>query len=107
MVKANGLEINTFAITATEAAKLIGVYLCHSGKLKPFSCGSDTETIDVRSDDLHVQFLAWYSLRNGKYVVNLQSKYVKRVSIMPILLINRIAVVCCGVCSCCNTPNIP
>ena len=79
-MKANGIEIDAFVLSATEAAKLVGMYLCHSGKLKSFSSGSETEIIEVRGDNLHVQFLAWYIIRHGKYMITLQSKYVKRVS---------------------------
>ena len=78
-VEANGVTVDALANTATEAAKLIGVLLFHSGKLRAFVSGNEAEVIVVRNE-LHVEFLAWFCLREGKYEIKLQSKYVRRVS---------------------------
>ena len=79
-VEANGVTVDALANTATEAAKLIGVLLFHSGKLRAIVSGNEAEVIVVRNDELHVEFLAWFCLREGKYEIKLQSKYVRRVS---------------------------
>ena len=65
--------MEAFAHTATEAAKLIGMLLMHLGKLRAF------EVINVKNDEVHVEFLAWYCLRKGRYEIKLQSRYVRRV----------------------------
>lgn len=79
-VEANGATVDALANTATEAAKLIGVLLFHSGKLRAFGSGNEAEVIVVRNDELYVEFLAWFCLREGKYEIKLQSKYVRKVS---------------------------
>jgi hypothetical protein len=71
--------MEAFAHTATEAAKLIGMLLMHSGKLRAFDSGSESEVINVKNDEVHVEFLAWYCLRKGRYEIKLQSRYVRRV----------------------------
>ena len=81
-VKANGIHVDAYTKTASEAAKFLGVYLLHRGKLQSFSVGVEPEVIEVRADDLHVEFLAWFTIRDGKTRVILQSKHVRRVSLL-------------------------
>jgi hypothetical protein len=89
--------MEAFANTATEAAKFIGVLLWHSGKLRAFGSGTESVVIAVKNEELHVQFLAWYCIRDGKYEIKLQSKYVRRVSsaifTVKILKIHRMEIV--------------
>ncbi len=79
-MKANGIQIDAYTKTATEAAKFVSIYLLHRGKLQAFSSGAESEMIEVRTDDLQAQFLAWFTTRDGKQQIILQSKYVRRVS---------------------------
>ena len=72
--------VDALANTTTEAAKLISILLFHSGKLRAFVSHNEAEVIVVRNDELHVEFLAWFCLREGKYKIKLQSKYCRRVS---------------------------
>ena len=53
----------------------------HHGKLQSFSAGVEPEIIEVQADDLHVVFLAWHTIRDGKTRIILQLKQVKRVSL--------------------------
>ena len=73
--------MDAYTKTASEAAKFVGVYLLHRGKLQSFSAGVEPEIIEVQADDLHVVFLAWHTIRDGKTRIILQSKQVKRVSL--------------------------
>ena len=79
-------------MSATEAAKLYGMYLCHSGVLRAFNSGADAENISVHSDSVFVEFRAWYSCSESKrYKIILESCHVKRVGyVIYILEIKKI-----------------
>ncbi len=80
-VKTNRIHVDAYA-------KFLGVYLLHCGKLKSFSVGVEPDVIEVQADDLHVEFLAWFTIRDGKTWVILQSKHVRRVSLLSFYCIN-------------------
>jgi hypothetical protein len=83
VVKANGIQIDAYTKTATEAAKFISIYLLHRCKLQEFSSGAESEMVEVEGptdDFIQARFLAWFTTRNGKQQIILQSKYVRRVS---------------------------
>ena len=74
-------------MSATEAAKLYGMYLCHSGVLRAFNSGADAENISVHSDSVFVEFRAWYSCSEStRYKIILESFHVKRVGYVIYIL---------------------
>ena len=80
-MKHQGCETDIFSGTATEAAKLYGMYLYHSGVLNAFNSGADAEIISVHSDTLEVKFRTWF-INNElcKCNIILESCFVRRVS---------------------------
>ena len=67
-MNANGIQIDAYTKTATEAAKFISIYLLLRGKFQEFSSGAEPEMVEVEgpTDDLQARFLAWFTTRHGK-----------------------------------------